>query len=55
MYRENPVATLIPYQDKEVLIIHKPIKISKIKNSFKGKISFDPVDYLLQDRNGNRF
>lgn len=55
MDRENPVAALIPFVNKKTLIIQRPTKTSKIKNSFKGKINFDPVNYLLEDRNGNRF
>jgi antitoxin (DNA-binding transcriptional repressor) of toxin-antitoxin stability system len=56
MDRDSPVAELIPYSEKSKLIIRNPKqKKSKIKNTFKGKINLDPVDYLLQDRNGNRF
>ena len=56
MDREHPVAELIPYSEKVRLVIRLPIgKKTKIKNTFKGKVKLDPVEYLLQDRRGSRF
>lgn len=56
MDREHPVAELIPYSEKSKLVIRAPLgKKTKVKNTFKGKVKLDPVDYVLQDRRGSRF
>ena len=56
MDRDHPIAEIIPYSEKQRLIITLPkSKAKKIINSFKGKVKLDPVEYLLQDRRGNRF
>jgi antitoxin (DNA-binding transcriptional repressor) of toxin-antitoxin stability system len=55
MDRDHPIAEIIPYSEKQRLIITLPkSKAKKIINSFKGKVKLDPVEYLLQDRRGNR-
>lgn len=56
MDREHPIVELIPYSEKQRLVIRSPlIKTKKISNTFKGKVKLDAVEYLLQDRRGNRF
>jgi antitoxin (DNA-binding transcriptional repressor) of toxin-antitoxin stability system len=56
MDRDKPVAELVPYTENQPLVIRTPLgKKKKIKNTFKSKMKVDPVDYLLQDRRGNRF
>ena len=56
MDRDHPIAEIIPYSEKQRLMITLPkSKANKIINSFKGKVKLDPVEYLLQDRRGNRF
>jgi len=56
MDRDHPIAEIIPYSEKQRLMITAPkSKAKKIQNSFKGKVKLDPVEYLLQDRRGNRF
>jgi antitoxin (DNA-binding transcriptional repressor) of toxin-antitoxin stability system len=56
MDRDHPIAEIIPYSEKQRLMITLPkSKAKKIINSFKGKVKLDPVEYLLQDRRGNRF
>ena len=56
MDRDHPIAEIIPYSEKQRLMITAPkSKSKKIINSFKGKVKLDPVEYLLQDRRGNRF
>ncbi|MDX1961088.1 MAG: type II toxin-antitoxin system Phd/YefM family antitoxin [Leptospiraceae bacterium] len=56
MDRDNPVAVLVPYPEKSRLVVRAPIgKPKKVKNTFKGKLRLDPVEYLLQDRRGSRF
>jgi antitoxin (DNA-binding transcriptional repressor) of toxin-antitoxin stability system len=56
MDRDHPVAALIPYTEESSLVVRSPInKNKKIKNHFKGKVKLDPLDYLLQDRRGNKF
>lgn len=56
MDRDHPIAEIIPYSEKQRLMITLPKgKAKKIINSFKGKVKLDPVEYLLQDRRGNRF
>jgi antitoxin (DNA-binding transcriptional repressor) of toxin-antitoxin stability system len=55
MDRDHPIAEIIPYSEKQRLMITLPkSKAKKIINSFKGKVKLDPVEYLLQDRRGNR-
>ena len=55
MDRDHPIAEIIPYSEKQRLMITLPkSKAKKIINSFKGKVKIDPVEYLLQDRRGNR-
>lgn len=56
MDRDHPVAELVPYSEKQRLIIIAPrSKAKKIQNAFKGKVKLDPIEYLLQDRRGSRF
>jgi antitoxin (DNA-binding transcriptional repressor) of toxin-antitoxin stability system len=56
MDRDHPIAEIVPYSEKQRLMITAPnSKAKKVKNSFKGKVKLDPVEYLLQDRRGNRF
>lgn len=56
MDRDSPVAELVPYSEKQRLVIRAPLgKKTKVKNSFKGKVKLDPVEYILQDRRGSRF
>ena len=56
MDREHPIVELIPYSEKSRLVIRSPlIKAKKINNTFKGKVKLDAVEYLKQDRRGNRF
>ena len=56
MDRDHPIAEIVPYSEKQRLMITAPkSKAKKIQNSFKGKVKLDPVEYLLQDRRGNRF
>lgn len=56
MDREHPIVELIPYSEKSRLVIRSPlIKAKKINNTFKGKVKLDAVEYLQQDRRGNRF
>lgn len=56
MDREHPVAELIPYSKKSRLVVQAPVsKTKKVKNTFKGKVKLDPVEYALQDRRGGRF
>lgn len=56
MDREHPIVELIPYSEKPRLVVRSPLtKAKKINNAFKGKVNLDPVEYLLQDRRGNRF
>jgi antitoxin (DNA-binding transcriptional repressor) of toxin-antitoxin stability system len=53
MDRDHPIAEIIPYSEKQRLMITLPkSKAKKIINSFKGKVKLDPVEYLLQDRRG---
>jgi antitoxin (DNA-binding transcriptional repressor) of toxin-antitoxin stability system len=53
MDRDHPIAEIIPYSEKQRLMITAPkSKAKKIQNSFKGKVKLDPVEYLLQDRIG---
>jgi len=53
MDRDHPIAEIIPYSEKQRLMITLPkSKAKKIINSFKGKVKLDPVEYLLQDRIG---
>ena len=55
MDRDHPIAEIIPYSEKQRLMITLPkSKAKKIINSFKGKVKLDLVEYLLQDRRGNR-
>ena len=55
MDRDHPIAEIIPYSEKQRLMITLPkSKAKKIINSFKGKVKLDPIEYLLQDRRGNR-
>jgi len=53
MDRDHPIAEIVPYSEKQRLMITLPkSKAKKIINSFKGKVKLDPVEYLLQDRRG---
>jgi antitoxin (DNA-binding transcriptional repressor) of toxin-antitoxin stability system len=53
MDRDHPIAEIVPYSEKQRLMITLPkSKAKKIINSFKGKVKLDPVEYLLQDRIG---
>lgn len=55
MDRDHPIAELVPFQEKQRLIVILPQKKSqKIKNMFKGRIKSDALEYLLEDRRGNR-
>lgn len=53
--RNNAVARLQPIQEESGLIIQSPKKKKKLNISHKIKSKKDPIDFLLKDREGNRF
>ena len=54
MDRKQPVAEVIPLQNKKLSVIPPSVKVRVIKNRFSGKINLDPYEIIKQDR-GNRF